>query len=141
MRLPFRSTDGAAATDTYQVRVDASTKTLTKRLREGEVAIIDHVDLDRVSAEALVAKGPSAVLTAAKSTSGRAPDLGPGILVESGIHRIAVLGSQIMAIPEGSAGRVDGATVYSPEGSAIAEGVEQTAESVELEVAAAREGL
>lgn len=121
--------------------MDASTKTLTKRLREGEVAIIDHVDLDRVSAETLVAKGPAAVLNAAKSTSGRYPNLGPGILVEAGIPLIDDLGSQIMAIPEGAVIRLEGATVYSLEGTAIAEGVEQTAESVELAVAAAREGL
>src|SRR5690606_17209269 len=50
------------------VRVDARTKNLTKRLQPGDIAVIDHVDLDRVSAEALVACRPAAVLNAARST-------------------------------------------------------------------------
>ncbi len=121
--------------------MDASTKTLTKRLRPGEVAIIDHVDIDRVSAETLVAKRPAAVLNAAKSTSGRYPNLGPGILVEAGIPLIDDLGSQVMAIPEGATIRIEDATVYSPDGTAIAEGVEQTPELVAQAVHSAREGL
>ena len=38
-------------------RLDRRTKNLTKRLAPGDIAVIDHVDLDRVSAEALVAPG------------------------------------------------------------------------------------
>src|SRR5690606_21632128 len=63
-------------------RVDTRTKSLTKRLRPGDIAVIDHLDVDRVSAEALVACRPAAVLNAARSTSGRYPNLGPDILVE-----------------------------------------------------------
>ena len=58
-------------------RVDPRTKALTKRLRPGDIAVIDHLDLDRVSAEALVACQPAVVLNAARSTSGRYPNLGP----------------------------------------------------------------
>ena len=47
--------------------------------------MIDHSDIDRVSAEALVACKPAAVLNAARSTSGRYPNLGPDILVSAGI--------------------------------------------------------
>ena len=36
------------------VRLDRRTKNLTKRLRPGDIAVIDHVDIDRVSADALV---------------------------------------------------------------------------------------
>ena len=39
-------------------RLDRRTKNLTKRLRPGEIAIIHHSDLDRVSAEALVEPAP-----------------------------------------------------------------------------------
>ncbi|MGI9208737.1 MAG: hypothetical protein ACR2I3_12325, partial [Rhodococcus sp. (in: high G+C Gram-positive bacteria)] len=49
------------------VRLDRRTKTLTKRLQPGEVAVIDHVDLDRVSAEALVSCGAGAVVNVAPS--------------------------------------------------------------------------
>src|SRR5690625_4078628 len=141
MRLPFRSASGTDATDEHRVRVDASTKTLTKRLQPGEVAIIDHVDIDRVSAEALVEKRPAAVLNAAKSTSGRYPNLGPEILLQAGILLIDDLGAEIMAVPEGAKVRIDGATVYDNAGQAIAEGIEQTEETVEQAIASAREGL
>src|SRR5215831_16524927 len=64
------------------VRLDKRTKTLTKRLQAGEVAVIDHVDLDRVSAEALVSCEVGAVVNVAPSISGRYPNLGPQILIE-----------------------------------------------------------
>src|SRR5699024_6952327 len=102
---------------------------LTKRLQPGEVAIIDHVDIDRVSAETLVLKKPGAVLNAAKSTSGRYPNLGPGILLDAGILLIDDLGPEIMNVAEGSEIQIEGAVVYTTSGDAIAEGVMQTPES------------
>lgn len=123
------------------MRVDASTTALVRRLRAGEAAIIDHLDIDRASAEALVAKQPSAVLNAARSTSGRYPNLGPGIITAAGIPLIDDLGSQVMTIPEGTRITIEGATLYDTQGNAIAEGVAQTPETVEAAVTAAREGL
>ena len=73
---------------TAVARIDRRTKRLTKRLRAGEIAIIDHVDIDRVSAEALVACGASAVVNVAASISGRYPNLGPRILLDAGIPLI-----------------------------------------------------
>src|SRR4051812_33381069 len=52
-------------------RMDLRTKRLTKRLRPGDIAIIDHVDLDRVAAEALVRAKVSAVVNVSPSISGR----------------------------------------------------------------------
>ena len=66
-------------------RLDRRTKNLTKRLRMGEIAIIDHVDLDRVGAEALLRQQVAAVVNAAPSISGRYPNLGPQLLVEAGM--------------------------------------------------------
>src|SRR5699024_10973694 len=102
---------------------------------------IDHVDIDRVSAETLVLKKPAAVLNAAKSTSGRYPNLGPGILIEAGIPLIDDLGAEVMSIPEGATIRIEDAVIYSPNGDAIAEGVVQTKESVDEAIEQAREGL
>lgn len=141
MRRHFRSNSAAEETTTPRVRVDASTTALVRRLRAGEAAIIDHLDIDRASAEALVAKQPSAVLNAARSTSGRYPNLGPGIITAAGIPLIDDLGSQVMTIPEGTRITIEGATLYDTQGNAIAEGVAQTPETVEAAVTAAREGL
>src|SRR5919107_1633593 len=67
------------------VRLDRRTKNLTKRLQPGDIAVIDHVDIDRVSADALVGCKVAAVVNAAPSTSGRYPNLGPEILINAGI--------------------------------------------------------
>lgn len=121
-------------------RVDPRTKSLTKRLRPGEIAVIDHVDIDRVSAEALVACRPAAVLNAARSTSGRYPNLGPDILVSAGIPLIDDLGPDVMTIREGRTLRLVDGAVHDG-GTLVAEGVLQTAETVAVDQAAAREGL
>ena len=121
-------------------RVDRRTKSLTKRLRAGEIAVIDHEDLDRVSAEALVACQPAAVLNAARSTSGRYPNLGPEILVEAGIPLVDDLGPDVMAIPEGHQVRVLDGAVYDGD-TLVAEGVEQTSAIIALAMEEARAGL
>lgn len=121
-------------------RVDARTKALTKRLRPGDVAVIDHLDLDRVSAEALVACRPSAVLNAARSTSGRYPNLGPEILVEAGIPLVDDLGPDVMAVTEGAELHVEDGVVRLGE-RLVAEGVAQDAETVAAAMEDARAGL
>ena len=120
-------------------RVDPRTKGLTKRLRPGDVAVIDHLDLDRVSAEALVACQPAAVLNSARSTSGRYPNLGPEILVAAGIPLIDDLGADVMAITEGHRLRVVDGAVYEGD-TLVAEGVLQTAATVEAAMEDARAG-
>ncbi|MDQ1537429.1 MAG: hypothetical protein QOE58_1822 [Actinomycetota bacterium] len=67
------------------VRIDSRTKDLTKRLKSGDIAVIDHQDIDKVSAEALLACKPVAVVNAAHSTSGRYPNMGPEILLAGGV--------------------------------------------------------
>ncbi|QHO90767.1 hypothetical protein CWT12_04730 [Actinomyces sp. 432] len=110
MRLPFslrKQAQPAPDRPSGMVRVDARTKKLTKRLQPGEIAVIDHVDLDRVAAEALVECKPMAVLNAAPSVSGRYPNLGPGILIDAGIPLIDDLGPDIMRLHDGQRVTVD----------------------------------
>ncbi|WP_028048043.1 putative cytokinetic ring protein SteA [Cellulomonas sp. URHD0024] len=121
-------------------RVDPRTKGLTKRLRPGDIAVIDHLDLDRVSAEALVACQPAAVLNAARSTSGRYPNLGPEILVAAGIPLVDDLGADVMSLTEGHRLRVVDGSVYDGE-TLVAEGVTQTTETVTAAMEEARAGL
>lgn len=122
-------------------RVDRRTKNLTKRLRPGEIAIIDHEDIDRVAAEALVACHPVAVVNAATSISGRYPNVGPKILVDNGIVLIDGVGSQVMAVvEEGTTVRVHGdALLRGP--TLLAGGTAQTRQSVHEAMDKAREGL
>ncbi|WP_136313457.1 putative cytokinetic ring protein SteA [Actinomyces procaprae] len=110
MRFPFslrKQAQPASDRPSGMVRVDARTKKLTKRLQPGEIAVIDHVDLDRVAAEALVECKPVAVLNAAPSVSGRYPNLGPGILIDAGIPLIDDLGPDIMRLHDGQRVTID----------------------------------
>jgi uncharacterized membrane-anchored protein len=76
-------------------RLGKRTKRLTKRLARGDIAIIDHLDLDRVSAEDLIACGVEAVVNVAASSSGRYPNAGPLLLVQAGIHLVDAPGSDL----------------------------------------------
>jgi len=67
------------------VRPGRRTKLLVRHLVRGDIALIDHRDIDRVSAEELIAAGAVAVLNCGKSSSGAYPNLGPQLLVEAGI--------------------------------------------------------
>jgi len=67
------------------VRPGRKTKLLVRHLVRGDIALIDHLDIDRVSAEELVAAGAAAVLNCSPSSGGSYPNLGPQILVEAGI--------------------------------------------------------
>lgn len=95
------------------VRLDGRTKQLTKRLRPGDIAVIDHQDLDRVSAEALLACKPVAVINAASSITGRYPNLGPGILVNAGVPLVDNVGKDVMLeLKDGQSARLDEDTLY-----------------------------
>lgn len=140
MRLSVRREPVAEDVVAGPARVDRRTKSLTKRLAEGDVAVIDHQDIDRVSAEALVACRPAAVLNAAASTSGRYPNLGPQILVDAGVVLVDGLGPDVMAVKDGTRLTIhDGEVRHGTK--LVAQGVRQDEQTVETAMAAAREGL
>jgi uncharacterized membrane-anchored protein len=87
-RIGAARTRGAA-------RLGRRTKLLAKRLEAGDVAIIDHPGLDRVSAEDMVAARVCAVINCAQSVSDSYPNSGPLILAEAGITLIDVLGDAL----------------------------------------------
>src|SRR5438270_13195499 len=123
-------------------RLDRRTKNLTKRLRPGDIAVIDHVDLDRVAAEALVACGVAAVVNVAPSVSGRYPNLGPEVLLSAGIPVLDDVGPDVFGqIREGDQVRVYEDTVYAADGTVVAKGQGQDAESLASAMAEARAGL
>jgi len=127
------------------LRLDRRTKDLTKRIQPGDVALVDHEDIDRVAADALVAARPSAVVNAAASTSGRYPNLGPQILLDAGVVLLDRVGPGAMtALREGQVVRVDGDRLLLVDDDGereVASGVLQTPETVAAAMEAAREGL
>src|SRR4051812_41729286 len=79
-------------------RVGYRTKDLARRIRRGEIAIIDHRDIDRVAAESLIAAGVAAVVNASESISGRYPNGGPQRLVAAKIPLLDAVGSDVMEL-------------------------------------------
>ncbi|MGB3827947.1 MAG: putative cytokinetic ring protein SteA [Ornithinimicrobium sp.] len=123
------------------LRVDPRTKNLTKRLLPGDIAVIDHEDLDQVSASALVACQPAAVVNAAASTSGAYPNLGPSILLEAGIPVIDRVGPQAMTLLlDGTTGRIEDGTLWV-DGVAALEGTPLNAPDVAAAIEEAKSNL
>jgi uncharacterized membrane-anchored protein len=81
----FGSASAPARTVVGSVRPGRRTKLLVRHLVRGDIALIDHLDVDRVSAEELIAAGAVAVLNCRASSGGSYPNLGPQLLVEAGI--------------------------------------------------------
>ena len=77
---------------TGTVRLDRRTTSLVRRLKPGDVAVVDHLDLDRATAQSLVDCGVVAVVNAVPFISGRYPNLGPELLARSGVVMIDDVG-------------------------------------------------
>jgi uncharacterized membrane-anchored protein len=98
---------------TGSARLDRATKKLVKRLSPDDIAIIDHTDLDRVSAEELVESGVRVVVNIAPSQTGRFPNPGPLALVRSGVRLIDVSADDLFEkVSEGELLTVRGAGLY-----------------------------
>jgi uncharacterized membrane-anchored protein len=70
------------------VRLGRRTKDLVKRLRPGDIAVIDHADIDRIAAEELAASGVAAVVNVAPSSTGRYPNAGPLLIARAGVRLV-----------------------------------------------------
>jgi uncharacterized membrane-anchored protein len=107
-------------------RLGRRTKDLVKRLRPGDLAIIDHVDLDRVSAEELVDSGVRAVVNVSPSSSGRFPNPGPLELVRAGVCLVDIADPDLFdEVSEGEMLTVRSGALWR-NGTRLAEGVELT---------------
>jgi uncharacterized membrane-anchored protein len=148
MKAPSRNLSGARRSRppvlpgvVGPARLDRRTKSLARRLEPGDIAIIDHADLDRVAADALIRCQVSAVVNAAPSITGHYPNLGPQLLVEAGMPLIDDVGQEVFdLVREGQEVRLDGDTLYRGE-TVVAKGTAQTEESVAADMAVAKEGL
>ena len=141
MKLLRRPRDPALPGTHGVARLDRRTKRLCARIKPGEIAVVDHVDIDRVSADALVACRVAAVVNAAPSTSGRYPNLGPQILLAAGIPLLDRVGDTVFGeLDDGDEVRLDGDTLYVGD-KVVATGTLQDADSIEAGQVEARAGL
>ena len=94
-------------------RLGERTKHLVKRLRPGEVAVVNHVDIDRIAAEELIEAGVVAVLNAAPSSSGRYPNAGPLMLARAGIALLDAPDAKLFELlKDGDRVRILGDTIH-----------------------------
>jgi uncharacterized membrane-anchored protein len=142
MKFPTRQRPPGVLPGTVgTARVDRRTTSAVRRLRPGDVAVIDHLDLDRASAEALVERGAAAVVNASPFISGRYPNLGPELLAKHGVVLLDDVGPEVF-------GRIqDGVTVRVHEGQVfvkdepVASGRQLDADRIAELMEEARSGL
>ena len=70
-------------------RVDRDIDRLLRRVTPGDIVVLDALDLDRVTADALVQAGVAAVGQASPALPGRYPNLGPEVLGANGLTLVA----------------------------------------------------
>jgi uncharacterized membrane-anchored protein len=110
------------------VRPGRRTKLLTKTLQPGQIALIDHKDIDRVSGEELVRKGVSCVINIADSSTGDYPNTGPSIIAEAGVHLVDAVGSELFdQLSDGQEITVRGGEIVH-DGTVLARGEVQSVE-------------
>ncbi len=123
---------------TGPARADRRTKELVKRLRPGDIAVIDHADIDRVAAENLIRCAPSAVVNASTSFTGRYPHMGPLLIAEAGIPLIDDVGSEVLdQFVEGEELRIVGGDLWLDD-EFLAAGQRQDADDLARRVILAR---
>jgi uncharacterized membrane-anchored protein len=107
---------------TGPARLDRRTKRLVRRLKPEDVAIIDHRDLDRVSAEELLESGVRVVVNVSPSQTGRFPNPGPLLLVRGGVRLIDAPGAELFdAVSDGELVTIRGASIFR-NGDCVASG-------------------
>jgi len=146
MKFNARKGSPAPPAVTGTARVGTPTATLLPRLQPGDIAVIDHLDLDRDTALALVDAGVRAVVNAAPMISGRYANLGPEVLAEAGVVLVDHIGkSGVDRIGDDQRIRVHDGGVYAvlPDGrmEELATGRSLDLDQVHGEMDLARTGL
>lgn len=122
-------------------RIHRRTASVLGRLHVGDIAVLDHPDMDRDTAQALIDAGVVAVVNASPLISGRYPNLGPERLVDAGVLVVDDAGADVFdRIKDGTDIRIDGGVVHAGE-TVLATARELTADVVRTEMSKARSGL
>ncbi|MCF6377800.1 putative cytokinetic ring protein SteA [Nocardioides KLBMP 9356] len=142
MKFAVRSRPAPALPGVHgPARLHRRTASLLGRLHPGDVAVLDHLDMDRDTAQALVDADVVAVVNASPMISGRYPNLGPELLVQAGVLVVDRAGPEVFdRLREGTDVRIDGGVVHVGE-RVVAEGREVSADVVDTEMTRARSGL
>lgn len=142
MKFAVRSRPAPSLPGVYgPARVHRRTASLLGHLRAGDVVVVDHVDMDRDTAQTLIDAGVVAVVNASAMISGRYPNLGPERLVEAGVLVVDNAGADVFdRLKDGTEVRIDQGVVYAGD-TLVSPARELTADGVRSEMALARSGL
>lgn len=122
-------------------RCGRRTKALAKRMHPGDIAVIDHADLDSVAAQMLVEVQAAGVVNLSPSISGRYPNRGPSVLLEAGIPLLDVPNPELMdSIREGSVLEISGNSLICG-GAELGHGQMMDAAAVDARLEASQENL
>jgi uncharacterized membrane-anchored protein len=122
-------------------RVDRDIDRLLRRVCPGDIVVLDVLDLDRITADALVDAEIAAVVNASPSVSGRYPNLGPEVLVANGVTLIDETGPEVFKkIKDGAKIRLYNGGVYSGDRRLI-RGTERTDQEIADLMQEAKSGL
>jgi uncharacterized membrane-anchored protein len=126
---------------TGTARVDRDIDRLLRRVEPGDIVVLDVLDLDRVTADALVDADIAGVVNASPSISGRYPNLGPEVLVASGVTLIDEAGPEIFKkLKEGARLRLHNGGVYAGD-RRLALGTERSEHEITEMMHEAKSGL
>ena len=141
-RLPalFSRRNGGSPGEAIEgtVRLGRRTKRLVKRLAPGDVAVVDHVNIDRIAAEELIATGVGVVINAAPSSNGRYPNAGPLLLARAGVTLFDAEGDPFELLGEGERVTISAGTV-SVDGREVLRGRVLRVDELELQLEEQRE--
>ncbi|EGD42946.1 thiamin pyrophosphokinase, catalytic domain protein [Nocardioidaceae bacterium Broad-1] len=141
MRLPTRQIPSVLPGIRGTLRSGRPTRALIPRLKEGDIAVIDHVDLDRSTALAIAAKGVIAVVNAQPMVSGRYPNRGPQTLADAGIELIDKIGEAgLEKLVDGRKARILDGEIFDGE-QLLTSGRALDQESLESDLEDAKRGL
>jgi uncharacterized membrane-anchored protein len=122
-------------------RVERRTHALLPRLRPGDIAVLDHLDLDRATAHQLVDAQVAAVVNASAMISGRYATLGPEVLTTAGITLVDRAGPEVLtAVKDGATVRLHDEGIYVGD-TRVASGATLDADRVAEQMQQARDGM
>jgi len=121
--------------------VDRRTSTLVRRLKPGDVAVIDHLDLDKANAQALLDCGVAAVVNASPFISGRYPNLGPELLARAGVVLVDSVGPEAFSkLHDGTPARIHDGQLFVKD-EPVVSGKELSLDDITAMMEEARGGL
>lgn len=141
MRLPSRSRHDPHPSGLIgTARVDRRARSVLPRVSAGDIVVLDHLDMDRATAQAFVDAGVVAVVNASKFVSGRYPNLGPSVLLEAGVTLVEAGQGVLGAVRDGQELRLVDGVLFDGD-SQLASGRVVDADVLTEELESARGGL